>query len=327
MKIDIPTIDFLSKDVEQQVWDAFTNYGMAQFANLHTPWKPDLEKFFQYVIKFFDLPSNTKHKYSDVMQFKNLGYIWPEREKLVLSNPGDMKETFNFVEKSKMPETYWPKEIPELREYAERFIRISTLISYDLLYVFEKLLQQPRGHFVEKHLHAISGMRMIHYPKWEKEIEENQFRCGAHTDFDTFTILYRDDCEGLQIYLNDQWYDVPVVKDTIVVMSADMLQRWSNGRFKSTLHRVGNISMDRSRYTLTHFVGPANDTMLNNLTDEEDKYESLTSSEFLDWRYKYQFVDNKFVEIDNCIATQKETINEYHDYERIPEHDQPHYWR
>ena len=85
--------------------------------------------------------------------------------------------------------------------------------------------------------------------------------------------------------------------------------------------------MDRSRYTLTHFVGPANDTMLNNLTDEEDKYESLTSSEFLDWRYKYQFVDNKFVEIDNCIATQKETINEYHDYERIPEHDQPHYWR
>ena len=37
MKINIPTIDFLSKDVEKQVWDAFTNYGMAQFANLHAP--------------------------------------------------------------------------------------------------------------------------------------------------------------------------------------------------------------------------------------------------------------------------------------------------
>ncbi len=36
MKIDIPTIDFLSKDVEQQVWDAFTNYGMKISKLSHT---------------------------------------------------------------------------------------------------------------------------------------------------------------------------------------------------------------------------------------------------------------------------------------------------
>jgi len=164
-------------------------------------------------------------------------------------------------------------------------------------------------------------MRFIHYPGWDIPIKENQLRCGEHSDFDTMTLLYNDDCEGLQIYYKDEWVDVPVVENSITVMVADMFQRWTNDLLKSIPHRVVNKSMNRSRYTIAHFIGPARNTMIENLTDEPAKHDPISSADYLEWRYKKQFLDPEQGGLD------KETSNPYHDWERVPEHDSPHYWR
>ena len=317
----IPIINFYDPDVEEKMYDAFTTTGVASLSLVPWNWKPDFDALHEKTQEFFALPMKTKKKYSQILNFKNIGYIWPEQEKLVIDNPGDMKETFNFVDISKMPEQYWPKEVVGFKEYADRIYRISTLIAYEILYKFESILKIPKGHFVEKHLNAINGMRLIHYPGWDIPIKENQLRCGEHSDFDTISILYNDDCEGLQIYYKDEWIDVPVVENSIIVQVADMFQRWSNDLFYSAPHRVINKSMNRSRYTIAHFIGPARNTMIENLTDEPAKHDPISSADYLEWRYKKQFLDPEQGGLD------KETSNPYHDWERVPEHDTPHYWR
>ena len=72
---------------------------------------------------------------------------------------------------------------------------------------------------------------------------------GAHTDFDTLTMLFQrvgqgglEVCPGREATSEfgsaDAWYPVPPVEDAITVNIGDMLMAWSDGRLKSNLHRV-----------------------------------------------------------------------------------------
>ena len=76
---------------------------------------------------------------------------------------------------------------------------------------------------------------------------------------------------------------MPVIKNSVVVNIADMFQRWTNDRYVSTPHRVMNV-LDRTRYSMPYFVGPNKDTIVKNLTDEPDKYDPISSYEYLLWR-------------------------------------------
>lgn len=78
---------------------------------------------------------------------------------------------------------------------------------------------------------------------------------GAHTDLQTFTLLLQDAVGGLQVLTNEgQWIKVPPIKDTFVLNIGDFLQRLSNDRFKSTVHRVFNVA-PVERYSMPFFFG------------------------------------------------------------------------
>ena len=66
-----------------------------------------------------------------------------------------------------------------------------------------------------------------------------------------------------------------------------MFQRWTNDRYVSTPHRVMNV-LDQSRYSMC-FVGPNKDTIVKNLTKEPDKYEPISSYEYLLWRLQQSY--------------------------------------
>src|SRR5205085_599452 len=65
-----------------------------------------------------------------------------------------------------------------------------------------------------------------------------QMRMGAHTDYGTVTMLLADDVPGLQVFTGGEWHDISVPRGTLVCNIGDMLERWSNDRWTSTLHRV-----------------------------------------------------------------------------------------
>ncbi len=77
---------------------------------------------------------------------------------------------------------------------------------------------------------------------------------AAHTDFECITLLYQT-AGGLELLdVNGRWLAAPVEDGRIVVM----LERWTNGVFKATGHRVR--STDEQRYSIVMFVA-ANEDM------------------------------------------------------------------
>jgi len=230
---------------------------------------------------------------------ENIGYNWLEEERLTPTMPGDLKESYNWVEPARMQEQYWPKEIPEFKPLAQKIERISRMLSYQFLYRFEKVLRIPTGTLVEQHFDGSSTMRMIHYPAWEDKIKDGQVRGGAHTDYGSITLLYRfDNIEALQVYdkRDNVWITVPSVENSIVLNVADMFQRWTNDLLKSTPHRIVNVDMDRPRYSMPYFVDPGRDVIIKNLTNLPDKYPPISAYEYLKWRLAQSYDDDNYIE-------------------------------
>jgi isopenicillin N synthase-like dioxygenase len=86
---------------------------------------------------------------------------------------------------------------------------------------------------------AGASVRLLHYPP-DKGNDKNQLGAGAHTDFGAITLLLQDEVGGLQVwdYVGKEWRDVEPVKEAYVVNVGDMLQMWTSGVYKSSLHRV-----------------------------------------------------------------------------------------
>jgi isopenicillin N synthase-like dioxygenase len=109
-------------------------------------------------------------------------------------------------------------------------------------------------------------LRLAYYPEQLTEPVPGQLRNAAHTDFAGFTILLQDAAPGgLQVLMpGGQWIDVPSVPGTLVINTGDLLQRWTNDRWVSNVHRVVNPPVDRRgssrRLSIVFFTGPRDDS-------------------------------------------------------------------
>jgi len=316
----IPIIDFrFEDDCIEEMHKAYTTCGFAVFRNVYNEWLSEFQDWEKLMEEFFQLPLDVKKQYQYSGVKENLGYSWMEEESLTPSKPGDLKESYNWVEPARMQEQFWPKEIPEFKPLAQKIERISRMLSYQFLYRFEKVLRIPAGQLVEKHLDGSATMRMIKYPVYDGEIKEGQLRANEHTDYGTQTLLWRfDDCPGLQLFDNkkDEWVDIPIVKNSIVLNIADMFARWTNDLFKSTPHRVVNVSMDRPRYSMPYFVDPGRDVMIENLMNTPDKYPPISAYEYLKWRLSQSYVDNDYTENEQVKEDGKQYLPEKQKYSR-----------
>jgi isopenicillin N synthase-like dioxygenase len=100
----------------------------------------------------------------------------------------------------------------------------------------------------------------VHYPATPTdELKDNNGNfdvgIGSHTDIQCITLLWQDMSGGLQVLsASDEWLDARPISGTLVVNIGDFLQRLSNNRFKSTVHRVYN-RQPTSRYSMPFFLG------------------------------------------------------------------------
>ncbi|KAF8339030.1 uncharacterized protein EI90DRAFT_3040076 [Cantharellus anzutake] len=116
-----------------------------------------------------------------------------------------------------------------------------------------------------------SILRLLYYPATtvspiSMENVSDDIRAGAHSDYGTCTLLFQKDIGGLQILSpsisNDselRWIDVPVVDDAVLVNVGDAFDFWTNGKFKSTIHRVScprTIEGSRPRFSIAYFLHP-----------------------------------------------------------------------
>ena len=97
--------------------------------------------------------------------------------------------------------------------------------------------------------------RIFHYPPSKSAAE---WGVGEHTDYGLITLLAQDACGGLQVKLphDGGWLEVPALENVFVVNLGDMLDRLTEGRYRSTPHRVKNAS-GRDRLSFPFFMDPS----------------------------------------------------------------------
>jgi len=103
-----------------------------------------------------------------------------------------------------------------------------------------------------------SVMRLLHYPPLGDDAPEGAIRAAAHGDINTITLLLGAEEAGLELLTKaGEWKAIAVPEGALVINVGDMLERLTNGRLRSTTHRVVNPRGDaakRSRYSMPFFL-------------------------------------------------------------------------
>tara|TARA_R110002060_G_scaffold50829_2_gene61785 strand:- start:608 stop:1180 length:573 start_codon:yes stop_codon:yes gene_type:complete len=165
-------------------------------------------------------------------------------------------------------------------------------LSRHLFRLFALSLALPEDFFDPMMTHPGGIARLIRYPpstnpKPLSELnEEEEIGLGAHSDYECFTLLLQDSNPGLEVLSPDgRWVSAEPVEGAIVVNVADFLMRWTNGVYKSTIHRVVNRT-DKERYSVPLFFSINYDETVETLpscVSEENpsKFPPITAGKYV----------------------------------------------
>ncbi len=208
---------------------------------------------------FFDLPLAAKLAAKGPYPGYPYGYLPPEAEALAKSRevetPPDLKESFNGGPIAAPlgladPEalgfcyapTIWPSNPAGFVEAWQAYYRAMETLARRLMRVFAVALDLEEDYFEPFIDQPISALRALNYPEPKATPLPRQLRAGAHSDYGSLTILLPEAAPGgLEILAPDgAWRPVPPVPGAFIVNIGDLMARWTNDRWVSTVHRVVN---------------------------------------------------------------------------------------
>ncbi len=169
--------------------------------------------------------------------------------------------------------------------YDQYYLKILSL-GHQLLEAFALSLYLPSNYFKSMCQKPMVTMRLLHYPPQSIIIDQDQLGCGKHTDYECFTLLSQSNQSGLQVLnQNEEWINALPIQNTFVVNIGDLMQRWTNDQFKSTIHRVINNS-GTTRYSIPTFFGPDYFTCIESLIkDQIPIYKPIIAGQYLTQRF------------------------------------------
>ena len=158
----------------------------------------------------------------------------------------------------------WPdrSQLPNFRSTMEDDFEKISSVGFQVVRLLALALGLDEDYFDSAFQEPMAALRLLHYAKEESKPEDGIYACGAHSDYGMITLLLTDQNYGLQVLTKEnQWVYVPPKPDALIVNLGDMLERWSNGLFRSTKHRV-LTSGDTERYSIPFFYEPDFDTVV-----------------------------------------------------------------
>lgn len=269
--------------------------------------------------KFFRSPTEEKEKASMHKSLYKYGWKPPRTQRLNPFESVDHRESFSWRydprydpsvdDVTKIPEEVrvmikhdpddypWSAVSPDFKGAIIRYFQAVLALGRVLLRAFALSLGLEETAFDEKSRWPDLGMAVNYYPplsmeeKEQEKGEETKVSIGSHTDFQLFTILGQDQVGGLQVLSRSgQWLNAKPIPGTFVVNFGDYMQRITNDKYVSTVHRVQNYS-GKERLSMAFFFGfNLNETceVLDSCVEEgeEPKYEAISCWEWTQRRVK-----------------------------------------
>ncbi len=161
----------------------------------------------------------------------------------------------------------WPDTlIPELKEHCTAYAEAMEKLSLELVQRLGVALGLGPNALLELFNDPTYFLRLIKYPPLNPNDSPAPFGSAPHTDHGFMTLVLQDDTAGLEVLSsNGRWMPVNPVPNTLVLNVADMLSIISNGRWKSTPHRV--ILGPQPRESTAFFFDPDFDAKINPLVE------------------------------------------------------------
>ena len=232
-----------------------------------------VDRAYAELARFFALPLEAKMALNFAKT--SSGYI-PLRSTVYVSSPvakntrKDLNETFMAMRERPADHpaiaaglrfhgpNQWPADLPGFRAGMTAYFEAMEALGYRLLPAFARALDKPADIFAPYFSDPMWSTRNAHYPPIAPE--DNQFGIAPHRDHGFFTMLPLSTEPGLEVLARSgRWIAVAIPEDAILVNTGEFMNRWTNGRFLATPHRV--IPPRRDRYSLAFFFNPTHDVV------------------------------------------------------------------
>ncbi|PVI01596.1 Clavaminate synthase-like protein [Periconia macrospinosa] len=279
--------DTAKRAVSKEIYDAFSTVGWVYIKDHGIP-QTRVDSVFELAKIFFDLPLEKKYSWRLKDAKVNQGYTGDGDE----ANGGvDHKECY---EHRRYNNDLCPsaEELPGFRDTLDEFYGQCLTLGLNVLKCLAMALELGDNFFDNITKTADPQLRLVHYPSIERKIleQEGHARIIPHTDFGLCTLLFQDQTGGLEVdpFHTGEFKQALPIPGTVLINIADLMQRLTNGRCRSTIHRVvspktpGDILP--ARYSIPFFIHPDADVLIDPITksqDEVKKYEPVNAGE---WR-------------------------------------------
>lgn len=259
-------------------------------------------KLYTEVKSFFDLPTKVKESYEIEGIGGQRGFTSFGKESAKGKKEGDLKEFWHFGQevvdneklKAEYPKNVQVNEVPNFNEIGmETYKKLEKTAIY-VLRALALYIGLDEMYFDKYVVNGNSILRPIYYPPIKGE-PKGAVRAAAHGDINLITLLMGASASGLQVQNKQgEWIGVTALPDQLVINVGDMLERLTNNKLRSTIHRVVNPpreDWDKPRYSIPFFTHPISEMPLNCLpeciTDTHPKvYDDITAGEFLNERLR-----------------------------------------
>jgi len=229
------------------------------------------------------------------------GFLRPGASKMYDDAKADLKESFiwghDFAgaerDRPLQGANQWPESQPDLQSVLERYFEAAHGVAHQIMRACALGLGLPADSFIRTVSKPLSRASLTYYPPQPADLGPDVFGVAPHTDFGVLTVLRQDETGGLQVqdYAGD-WVAAAPIPGTLVINVGDLLERWSNGKFRSTPHRVINSS-GRERLSLVLAFDPDYDTMIDPTIacadGETPRHEPISCGDYLVWRFGKAF--------------------------------------
>lgn len=258
---EIPLIDFAPflngdaqdrREVARQIADACSTIGFFYLTG-HDVAPEQRQSVFDRAADFFHLPVEEKEEVRVTPEL-NRGWIYSgDREKLSANSrvfeqyriQRDFTQDDPLVQSGNpfFQPNRWSSKVPNFRNDCMAYYGTMSHLASELLHAFALGLDLPEDRFDQYFNNSISQISLMYYPSLPEGAGNEIKNLSAHADEGPVVILAQGEIGGLEVKtLDGRWISAPPIPGAFTVNIGNMMMWWSNGRYRSTLHRVRNTS-------------------------------------------------------------------------------------